>query len=241
VSPGLGLLADVVPFSWVDGPGNRYVLFLQGCNFACTACHNPHTIPLAPPRARMVTVEQVVDEVRRTHRFLSGVTVSGGEATLQPGFMFELFDALKTDPQLAHLTTFIDTNGSALRETWDRLLPVTDGAMVDLKAFDPDVHLRLTGAANTSVLTSIRHLAARGKLYEVRLLLVPGINDSAAQLRETADWLLSVDPLVRIKVIAFRRHGVRASARAWPEATPEQRDDWCGVLREAGVRDLVSV
>ena len=113
--------------------------------------------------------------------------------------------------------------------------------MVDLKAFDPEVHLRLTGATNTSVLTSIRHLAGRGKLYEVRLLLVPGVNDSAEQLRATADWLLSVDPLVRIKVIAFRRHGVRASARTWPEATPQQRDDWCGVLREAGVQDLVLV
>ena len=239
MSPGLGLLADVVPFSWVDGPGNRYVLFLQGCNFACTACHNPHTIPLATPRARMVTVEQVLSEVRRTHRFLSGVTVSGGEATLQPRFVFDLFAAVKTDPELGHLTTFIDTNGSAPRAVWDRLVPVTDGTMVDLKAFDPEVHLRLTGTTNTSVLTSIRHLAGRGKLYEVRLLLVPGINDSAAQLRETADWLLSVDPLVRIKVIAFRRHGVRASARDWPEATPQQRADWCGVLREAGVRDLV--
>lgn len=241
MSPGLGLLADVVPFSWVDGPGNRYVLFLQGCNFACSACHNPHTIPLATPRARMVTVEQVTDELRRTHRFLSGVTVSGGEATLQPRFVFDLFAAVKTDPELAHLTTFVDTNGSAPREVWDRVLPVTDGAMVDLKAFDPEVHLRLTGTTNTSVLSSIRQLAGRGKLYEVRLLLVPGTNDSAEQLRDTADWLLSVDPLVRIKVIAFRRHGVRASARSWPEATPQQRDDWCGVLREAGVQDLVLV
>ena len=241
MSPGLGLLADVVPFSWVDGTGNRYVLFLQGCNFACSACHNPHTIPLATPRARMVTVEQVTDELRRTHRFLSGVTVSGGEATLQPTFVFDFFAAVKTDPDLAHLTTFVDTNGSAPREVWDRLLPVTDGAMVDLKAFDPEVHLRLTGTTNTSVLLSIRQLAGRGKLYEVRLLLVPGTNDSAEQLRDTADWLLSVDPLVRIKVIAFRRHGVRASARSWPEATPQQRDDWCGVLREAGVQDLVLV
>ena len=241
MSPAPGLLADVVPFSWVDGPGNRYVLFLQGCNFACTACHNPHTIPLATPRARMVTVDTVVEDIRRTHRFLSGVTVSGGEATLQPSFVADLFATLKSDPDLAHLTTFIDTNGSARREVWDLLLPVTDGTMVDLKAFDPEVHLALTGTTNTTVLTSIRHLAGRGKLYEVRLLLVPGMNDSAEQLRETADWLLSVDPLVRIKVIAFRRHGVRASARSWPEATPAQRDDWCGVLREAGVRDLVLV
>jgi pyruvate-formate lyase-activating enzyme len=241
VSPAPGLLADVVPFSWVDGPGNRYVLFLQGCNFACTGCHNPHTIPLATPRARMVTVDEVVDHIRTTHRFLSGVTVSGGEATLQPGFVGDLFAALRSDPDLAHLTTFIDTNGSAPREVWDRLLPVTDGTMVDLKAFDPEAHLRLTGTTNTTVLTSIRHLAGRGKLYEVRLLLVPSMNDSAEQLRETADWLLSVDPLVRVKVIAFRRHGVRAAARSWPEATPAQRDDWCDALRRAGVQDLVLV
>ena len=158
MSPGLGLLADVVPFSWVDGPGNRYVLFLQGCNFACTACHNPHTIPLATPRARLVTVEHVLEDVRRTHHFLSGVTVSGGEATLQPSYLFDLFAALKSDPQLAHLTTFVDTNGSAPREVWDRLLPVTDGVMVDLKAVDPEVHLRLTGTTNIAALTEFIRL-----------------------------------------------------------------------------------
>jgi pyruvate-formate lyase-activating enzyme len=115
---------------------------------------------------------------------------------------------------------------------------VTDGAMVDLKALDPDVHIALTDSVNDDVLASIRHLAEEGKLYEVRLLLVPGINDTEDQLRRTADWLLSVDPAMRIKVIAFRRHGVRASARHWPEATPERRQGWQDVLEDAGVRRL---
>lgn len=238
MSPELGLLADVVPFSWVDGPGNRYVLFLQGCNFNCTACHNPHTIPMATGRARVVSVSGVMDDIRPVHRFLSGVTVSGGEATLQPHFVRDLFSALKADGELGHLTTFLDTNGSAPREVWDRLLPVTDGVMVDLKALDPDVHLALTGASNAPVLASIRRLAAQHKLYEVRLLLVPGINDSTEQLMATAEWLLSVDPAMRIKVIAFRRHGARASAQAWPEATDEQRAAWEDVLQHAGVREL---
>ena len=238
MSPEPGLLADTVPFSWVDGPGNRYVLFLQGCNFSCLACHNPHTIPLATPRARVVTVPEVVEDLRRVHRFLAGITVSGGEATLQPEFVHALFEATKADPELGHLTTFVDTNGSAPIEVWDRLLPVTDAAMVDLKAYDDDVHLRLTGASNAPVLASIRHLAARGKLYEVRLLLVPGINDSPDQLRRTADWLLDVDPAVRVKVIAFRRHGVRAAARRWPEATDDERAAWRQALDEAGVREL---
>jgi pyruvate formate lyase activating enzyme len=132
MSPSVGLVADAVPFSWVDGPGNRFALFLQGCNFNCTACHNPHTIPLATGRARVVTTTEVLDEVRRVHRFLSGITVSGGEVTAQPDFVHDLFAAVKDDPELSHLTTFLDTNGSAPRDTWDRLLPVTDGAMVDL-------------------------------------------------------------------------------------------------------------
>lgn len=239
MSPEPGLLADVVPFSCVDGPGNRYVLFLQGCNFNCTACHNPHTIPLATPRARVVTVPGVLDDLRPLHRFLSGVTASGGEATLQPDFLHNLFAAVKDDPELRHLTTFVDTNGSVPRAVWDQLLPVTDGVMADLKALDPDVHRALTGADNESVLASIRHLAGHHKLYEVRLLLVPGVNDSAEQLRRTADWLLSVDPGVRIKVIAFRRHGARAAAaRHWPEATLALREEWQHALQHAGVRQL---
>ena len=121
---------------------------------------------------------------------------------------------------------------------WDRLLPVTDGVMLDLKALHPHLHETLTGSDNALVLDSIRSLAAAGKLYEVRLLLVPGVNDDPATLDRTARWLLGVDPGVRIKVIGFRRHGVRASARHWPEAGPHRMDDYRRQLTELGVREL---
>jgi len=238
LSQHLGVLADTVRFSWVDGPGNRYVLFLQGCNFNCTACHNPHTIPLVTHRARLMNVADVLAELRPLHHFLSGITVSGGEATLQHRFVHDLFLAVKSEAELAHLTTFLDTNGSAPVSTWDLLLPVTDGAMVDLKALDPDLHIALTDSPNDDVKLSIQRLAEAGKLHEVRLLLVPGVNDTDDQLRRTANWLLSVDPAMRIKVIGFRGHGVRASARHWPEATAERRREWQSVLRQAGVRRL---
>jgi len=241
LSPPLGLLADVVPFSWVDGPGNRFVVFLQGCNLNCLACHNPHTIPLDTPRARVVGVPVLLDEVRPLHRFLSGLTVSGGEATVQPDFVAALFGAVKSDAELGHLTTFLDTNGAAKREVWDQLLPVMDAAMVDLKALDPDVHLGLTGATNDDTLASIRHLAAHGKLYEVRLLLVPGVNDSRDQLERTSQWLLDVDPNVRVKVIGFRPHGVRAAARQLLEPTSDQQASYKHVLTRAGIRDLTLV
>lgn len=241
MSPPLGLLADVVRFSAVDGPGNRFVVFLQGCSFNCAACHNPHTIPLHSPTACRVTVDELLAQVRVAAPFLSGLTVSGGEATVQTEFVAALFAAVKADTELRRLTTFVDSNGSAPRRSWDLLLPVMDGAMIDLKAIDPDVHRRLTRHGNAAVLDSIRHLAAHRRLYEVRLLLVPGINDAPEVLARTADWLLAVDPDIRVKVIGFRRHGVRASAARWPEPSAELRAGYGATLADAGVRDLVIV
>jgi pyruvate formate lyase activating enzyme len=236
-----GLVADVVRFSWVDGPGNRFVVFLQGCNFNCLACHNPHTIPRQTPRARVVEAAELVEQIRPLAPFLGGVTVSGGEATVQAPFVRALFDALAADEGLHRLSRFIDSNGAAPPQVWNSLLPVTDGVMLDLKALDPTVHQYLTGSDNAEVLAAIRQVAAAGKLYEVRLLLVPGINDDPATLDSTVRRLLGVDPAMRIKVIGFRQHGVRAEAKGWPEATPEQFAEYHAQLTDLGVRQLAVV
>lgn len=215
--------------------------FLQGCGFDCLACHNPHTIPLTSVHARSVMVAELLDEVRPAAPFLSGVTVSGGEATVQAAFVEAFFAALRADPDLARLTTFLDSNGAAERAVWDTLLPVTDGFIVDLKALDPTVHRYLTGQPNDLVLAAIPYLAAAGKLHEVRLLLVRGVNDSPDDLARTAHWLLEVDPGLRVKAIGFRAHGVRAEARHWAEPTDDEREEYRRLLTAAGVRDLVVV
>lgn len=237
----IGRLADVIPFSWVDGPGNRYVVFVQGCSFDCIACHNPETIPRRCPTARHATVEELLAEIRVAEPYLAGVTVSGGEVTTQYPFVRELFSAVRADPQLKRLTTFVDSNGFAVRNVWDRLLPVIDGAMIDLKALDPEVHLRLTGRSNELVLESIRHLHAHERLHEVRLLLVPGFNDSDEQLARTAEWLAALDPALRVVVIGFRRHGVRPEHQGIPEATPELLAHARELLEREGLSGVVTV
>jgi pyruvate-formate lyase-activating enzyme len=216
----LGKLNRFIPFSLVDGPGNRFVLFLQGCNFDCVACHNPQTIAQESDEAELVTVAGILEEVRKRSRFISGVTVSGGEATQQSEFVMELFTAIRKDPELVRLTNYVDTNGSAPRRVWDLLRPVTDGVMVDLKALDPTVHMALTGRPNAPVLGSIRYLAEIGLLKEVRLLIIPGFNDSMDAVRLTADWLRSVDPNVHVKLIGFRKHGTRFQASEFDEPGP---------------------
>ncbi len=204
-----GAVADTITFSNVDGPGNRFVVFLQGCNFDCVACHNPQTIPLATGAHFRRSVDQVLQQIRRAEPFLGGITVSGGEATLQADFVHALFTAVKADRQLARLSCFVDSNGSADAATWRYLAPVTDGAMIDLKCFDPAIHQQMTGQSNEPVLRSIELLAGMGLLYEVRLLLLHGVNDSPSLLRRTAQWLASVDPAMRVKIIGFRAHGAR--------------------------------
>ncbi len=232
------LTADVIPFSWVDGPGNRFVLFMQGCNFNCIACHNPQTIPLQSPKAKSLSLDEVITHIKNSIPYISGVTVSGGEATIQFEFIEELFKTIKSTPELAHLTTFIDSNGNAPRPIWELLAPVTDGVMVDLKVLDPVKHQALTGHTHESVLNSIKFLAARGLLYEVRLLLIPGINDSDIELRDTANYLLSIDPLMRLKINAFKAHGVRVSARQWRDACDDDATRYRNVLAENGVINL---
>jgi pyruvate formate lyase activating enzyme len=248
-----GLVTDTIAFSNVDGPGNRFVVFLQGCNFNCVACHNPHTINVctdcgecvtlcpsgaltlgalgqvvwdaatcaagdtcltmcpydASPKARSMEVVELLALIRKAAPFLSGITVSGGEATQQPAFVHALFRAVKADPKLTRLSCFIDSNGSADPAAWANLAPVTDGTMIDLKCLDNDIHRSMTGHSNEPVLAAIRQLHASGLLYEVRLLLIAGVNDDPMLLRRTAEWLAAIDPVMRVKVIGFRRHGSR--------------------------------
>ena len=258
------LVSRVLPFSCVDGLGNRLVLFLQGCNFRCPGCHNPHTIRLcddcgdclavcpsgalamsegkvhwqealctdcdacleacprsANPKTRQMSVAEVLALLRRYGPLLTGVTVSGGEATTQLPFVIALFTAIKAAPDLARLTCLLDSNGSLGETGWQRLLPVLDGAMIDLKGWREPVHLALTGWGRERVLASLQLLAQAGKLAEVRLLLVPGRSDfldATGALEEAlTTFLLSLGP-VPIRLNGFRHHGVRGEALSWPEA-----------------------
>jgi YjjW family glycine radical enzyme activase len=285
VKAAQGHLNDVIRFSAVDGPGNRFVVFLQGCNYNCIACHNPYTInecdscgicvepcpeaalfydgrqqvavdddlctncdiciQVCPtdstPLSKMVRLDTVIKQIEEVHPFISGVTVSGGEPTMQPDFVASLFCSLKCSDTLAHLTTFVDSNGSADRGVWDRLLPVMDGAMIDLKALDPEVHREMTGADNAPVLDSIRYLAEWQRLYEVRLLMVPGRNDSPAVVEKTARWLYDIDPSLRIKLIGFRQHGVRPQFADIPEAKAAHLELLADIIKGVGIEELVVV
>ena len=269
-----------LPFSCVDGPGNRLVLFLQGCNFRCPGCHNPHTIGLcdhcgdcvpgcpsgaltlidgrvrwqaslcthcdrcldacprsASPKTHQMSVAEVLALLRRYGPLLTGITVSGGEATTQLPFVVALFAAIKAAPDLAHLTCLLDSNGSLGDTGWQRLLPVLDGAMIDLKGWRESVHHSLTGQGRERVLASLQLLARAGKLAELRLLQVPGRSDFLDAGGELdaglAAFLQTLGP-VPIRLNGFRHHGVRGEAMGWQEAAMEELDRLSNALKVKG-------
>ncbi|WP_372840462.1 YjjW family glycine radical enzyme activase [Phaeovulum sp.] len=279
----LARVSKVLRWSAVDGPGNRLVLFLQGCNFACAGCHNPHTIgvcndcgdciPACPhaalslvggrivfdpalcdecdlclracpisasPMARQMSVEDVLALVRANLGFLSGITISGGEATMQAKFVEALFAAMAAEPELAGLSRFIDSNGHLGPRGWQRLLPLTDGAMLDIKAFDPATHHRLTGMGNEKSLASARLLQAAGKLYELRYLMVPGFTDTEAEIEALTAFARALGPGLRLKLNAFQHHGVQGAARDWPKMPRQGVEAAAARLRAAGIDNVVT-
>ena len=281
MSDGVVAVSKFLTWSVVDGPGNRFVLFLQGCNYRCITCHNPHTIGVcsdcgacvavcpsgaltktgrkvihdpgpciacdsclaacpthANPMVRRMTVEDVLVLLRRNAPFLNGLTVSGGEATLQLDFLIDLFTAVRAAPELAHLTLFIDSNGHLPAEGWERILPLTDGVMLDIKAFDGERHRRLTGADNDLSLASAKLLAAAGKLYELRFLLIPGETDRSEEIAALARLACELGPATRLRLNAFQHHGVRGPAASWLPMSRDGVEAVAAVLRTAGIAEV---
>ncbi|MEG0263523.1 MAG: YjjW family glycine radical enzyme activase, partial [Citrobacter sp.] len=174
----------------------------------------------ATPMTQTMSVDEVLRHIRKASLFIEGITVSGGEATTQLPFVIALFSAIKADPHLQHLTCMVDSNGM-LRETgWEKLLPVCDGVMLDLKAWDSACHLQLTGRDNAAIKRSILFLAERGKLAELRLLVIPGHVDYLQHVDALAAFIHRLGN-IPVRLNAFHAHGVYGEAKAWPSATPE--------------------
>ncbi len=243
-----GLVNRILPFSSVDGPGNRTVIFLQGCNFNCLYCHNPETINQCKhcgrcikycpnnalskiddkiiwnkemckycdrcleacknnsvPRAIKMHVDEAMEEIVKVKSFISGITVSGGEATIQNKFVAALFKKVKD----MGLTTFLDTNGSIPLYKEDELVEYMNMAMVDLKSYNPKEHTLLTGMDNGIILENIKFLSSIDKLYEVRTVIVPEVLDNYYNVDMISKLLVELDPKIRYKLIKYRPIGVR--------------------------------
>ena len=244
----IGYINKIIPFSSVDGPGNRTAIFLQECNFNCVYCHNPETINrcndcglcvkqcptealyikenivmwdkekccncdkcikecknTSSPKIQKVTVDNVINEISNYNTFIQGITVSGGECTLQEEFLIELFTKAKS----MGLTCFIDSNGSNDFTKMEKLMKLCDGVMLDVKSFNNDKHKKYIKFDNFNVLKNLEYLASINKLYEVRTVVVPEIFNNEETVKEVSNLITKYNCKIRYKLISFRNHGVR--------------------------------
>ncbi|MBS7527721.1 radical SAM protein [Fusibacter paucivorans] len=231
----IGYVRNIITHSAVDGPGNRLVIFLQGCNFNCRYCHNPETIPRDWENSAFeMDVSAVVNTVERYIDYLSGVTFSGGECTLQSAFLLACCRALKE--RGVHI--LIDSNGSASEDVLTSLAAYADGFMIDLKSFSGHLHKVLTDAGNARVLANILALAQCGKLYEVRMVVVPGFADT----RESIAWLADQHLLhIPLKLIKYRAHGVTDRAKALVPPTDNEMQDLKAYAEKLGFHKITVV
>ncbi|NLW39732.1 MAG: radical SAM protein [Tissierellia bacterium] len=198
----------IIPHSLVDGPGNRTAIFLQGCNLRCAYCHNPETQKIYTDNSSLeiewMTAKEVFEEVEKNIPFIRGITLSGGECTLYPEFLTELFTLV----QKAGLSCVIDTNGSIDLSKYPELMEVCTGVMLDVKAWDEKKFKRLTGGSNEVVKKNLKYLADVNKLEEIRIVCIEDEVDTEDILKGIKTAIGYKIKTTKLRLIKFRNHGV---------------------------------
>ena len=276
------LVNKLIPMSVVDGPGNRFAIFLQGCNFNCKYCHNPETIhrcihcgdcvatcpadalsfvegkvvwdPVAcvdcdkciatcthgaSPKVRAMSAADLMAEIEKAMPFIEGISVSGGESTLQAKELIPLFQMAKEKG----LSALIDSNGGLDFSKGDlnRLLEISDGVMLDVKAWEREDHLRITGRDNGVVKKNLAYLAEADKIEELRFVLLDTL-DNEHTLREAAKVLGERIHTTRAKLISYRHFGVRRDYLGELRAPDrEEKDRLIALAKDLGFKEVVDI
>jgi pyruvate formate lyase activating enzyme len=206
----LGYIHSFESFGTVDGPGIRFVVFMQGCPLRCLYCHNPDTWARG---RKAVSAGQVCDEAIKYKNYFGdkgGVTVSGGEPLLQIEFLIELFTLIKGKG----IRTALDTSGILFDEkneksveTYERLVSVTDLVLLDIKHIDDEAHRKLTGQSNARPLAFAKFLNDRGVPMWIRHVLVPNITDDDGALKRLRGFIDTLPAVERVEVLPYHTMG----------------------------------
>jgi len=190
----------------VDGPGIRFVVFMQGCHLRCQYCHNPDTWKLKT--GNKVTPEQVMKEILKYRSYMNfsggGVTISGGEPLLQPEFLTELFVKCREN----NIHTTIDTAGyHEITPQIEKLISLTDLFLLDIKSIVPEKFEEITGGKLETVLNFAKYLSNLSIPVWVRHVIVPGLTDSDREIRMLARHLTTLTNVEKVELIPFHKMG----------------------------------
>lgn len=196
---------SIETFGTHEGPGIRLVIFLQGCNLRCAYCHNPDTINLRG--GKEMKIPEIINLLKEQKPYFTGgggLSVSGGEPTLQAKELIELFKEVHNHG----FNIALDTNGTILIDDTKKLLSLTDLALIDLKHFDSAWHQKLTGQGNETVLKTIEFRESSRQAFWIRYVLVPGWTDQEEYLEKMAQYLSQFKYLERLEILPYHNLGV---------------------------------
>lgn len=213
-----GRIFDIQKYSIHDGPGIRTIVFLKGCALRCRWCCNPEsqefkiqTMMFGGKQkviGRDVTVEEVMYEIRKDipyyNRSGGGVTLSGGEALLQPDFAVALLRACHDNG----ITTAIETTGIAPWETIERYLPHLDYVLMDIKHMDSEKHREFTQQPNTRILENARKIAESGMVdLTIRVPVIPTFNNTTEEIEAIAKFASTLPNVRKLHLLPYHRLG----------------------------------
>ena len=201
----IGRIHSLESFGTVDGPGIRFVVFMQGCPMRCQFCHNPDTWDVN--KGKEYTPESLMEEILRYKSYMDyskgGVTFTGGEPLLQAEFILEVSKLCKAKG----ITVAIDTAGYILNDTVKELLEYTDLVLLDIKNYDPIVYKAVTGVQLSPTLKFLDYLREKNIPTWVRYVLVPQLTDNMDSISKLSDHLDGYPNVEKIELLAFHKMG----------------------------------
>lgn len=201
-----GYIHSFETFGTVDGPGIRFVAFMQGCLLKCKYCHNRDTWQVGS--GQQYEVQEVIDKILKCKPYIDssngGVTISGGEPLLQSKFLIELFKELKKH----NIHTALDTAGSMqINEDIEELLKYTDLVILDIKHIDDQKCINLTGMSNKNELDFAKYCSESQIKVWIRQVLIPGYTDEEADLKKTREFIDSLKTVEKVEVLPYHDLG----------------------------------
>ena len=207
-----GRIHSLESFGTVDGPGTRFVVFVQGCPMRCAYCHNPDTWDMNG--GTLMEPEYILEQYKRDGAFYhgGGITVTGGEPLMQVDFLIDLFTLAKKN----NVHTCIDSSGIAYKKNanteWlaklDKLMTLTDLVMLDIKHIDPEKHKELTSQPNEGILAFAEYLDEKHVDVWIRHVIVPGITDDDNYLYQLGYFIGSLSNLKALDALPYHTMGV---------------------------------
>lgn len=186
----------------VDGPGIRFVVFMQGCNLRCGCCHNPDTWDMS--QGTEYTAEEIIAKVLRFREYFGekgGITLSGGEPLLQSDFAYEVFTLCHENG----INTCLDTSGSILNDSVKKLLTVTDRVLLDIKYADDELYHKYVGCSLEKPLEFLSYLNEQSVPVTLRQVIIPTLNDTAENICFLNKLSKKYSCIDKIELLPFRK------------------------------------